>query len=338
MNKNVIYYRSVCYAMLLVIFIALGYIFLDSGFNTKTRIKVDYEDKSGVIYNVDYIDNVDTSDNDRYITNMVDNINFKYKYENVISEYINGYYRYSVDASLVTYEKDKKEILWKRDYSLVKEKTVLLDANNINSVKIADSFDVDFDKFKKEIDSFVDTASLDVELDGYLIISINILESLSFSSLDNVYDDTKVISINIPLTQNTFKIDIDNVDSKNSCYEFVNSQGMNIVLLIIGAFCMSVGLALFVLVIRQVMIISDLQNKYQRDLKKILSKYDDCIVRVKRFYVNKKYNMIYVDSFEELLDVYDKKNKMISFKEVKRGSESIFVIIDGDDAWIYRLF
>ena len=31
------------------------------------------------------------------------------------------------------------------------------------------------------------------------------------------------------------------------------------------------------------------------------------------------------------------KNKMISFKEVKRNSESIFVIIDEDDAWIYKL-
>ena len=47
--------------------------------------------------------------------------------------------------------------------------------------------------------------------------------------------------------------------------------------------------------------------------------------------------MIYVSSFSELMDVYNSKNKMISFKEVKRNSESIFVIIDEDDAWIYKL-
>ena len=47
--------------------------------------------------------------------------------------------------------------------------------------------------------------------------------------------------------------------------------------------------------------------------------------------------MIYVDSFNELMDVYYKKCKMISFKEVKRDFESIFVIIDGEDAWIYKL-
>ena len=140
--------------------------------------------------------------------------------------------------------------------------------------------------------------------------------------MDNEYADDKVITINIPLTEDIFKINVNNLNEKDSYYEFSSKKAMNIVLLIIGAFCISVSLALFV---------------YNKELKKILSKYDNCIVKVKRFYVNKKYNMIYVDSFSELMDVYEKKNKMISFKEVKRSSESIFVIIDDDDAWIYKL-
>ena len=51
----------------------------------------------------------------------------------------------------------------------------------------------------------------------------------------------------------------------------------------------------------------------------------------------KNYNMIYVDSFSELMDVSIKKNKMISFKEYKKNKESIFVIIDENDAWVYKL-
>ena len=112
---------------------------------------------------------------------------------------------------------------------------------------------------------------------------------------------------------------------------------MNLICLLIGAFCISVALALLVLIIKQFKKIYINQNEYNKKLKKILSKYDDCIVKVKRFYVNKKYNMIYVDSFSELMDVYEKKNKMISFKETKRNSEAIFVIIDDEDAWIYKL-
>ena len=97
------------------------------------------------------------------------------------------------------------------------------------------------------------------------------------------------------------------------------------------------SLALLVLVIRQFKYICVNQDEYNKRLNKILSKYDDSIVKVKRFYVNKKYNMIYVDSFSELMDVSIKKNKMISFKEYKKNKESIFVIIDENDAWVYKL-
>lgn len=91
------------------------------------------------------------------------------------------------------------------------------------------------------------------------------------------------------------------------------------------------------MVIRQFVYLYKQQSKYNKELKRILSKYDDNIVRIKRFYISKKYNMIYVDSFKELMDVCNKKNKMISFKEVKRNSEAIFVIVDEDDAWIYKM-
>lgn len=334
-KNSVIYYRSVYYALLLVIFGVLGYIFLDSGFNTKTRVKVEYEDNSEVYYKVNYLDTNYGVSGDKYISSMVDDIEFTYDYKNLISEYVNGYYRYSVDASLIAYEDDINDSLWERKYEIIKENTVVLDANNINSVKINDSFKVDYNKYRDEIYNFID--NYDIELSGYLQVRIKILESLKFNSLDNHYDDNKVIIINIPLTNDTFKIDVNNIDSKNSCYEFTSDKAMNIIFLIIGAFCVSVSIALMVLVIKQFNVIYRMQNEYNKSLKKILSKYDDCIVRIKRFYVNKKYNLIYVDTFEELMDVYEKKNKMISFKEVKRGSESIFVIIDEDDAWIYKM-
>ena len=174
-------------------------------------------------------------------------------------------------------------------------------------------------------------------MSGYLSVRINILEHLNFNSLDNEYADNKVITINIPLTDDIFKLNINNIDNRDNYYEFSSNVSMNIVFLVIGAFCLSVSVSLCILIIRQFGLIYNRQSKYNKELKKILSKYDTCIVRVKKFYVNRKYNMIYVDSFDELMDVCDKKNKMISFKEVKRDCESIFVIIDENDAWIYKL-
>ena len=335
MKNSVMYYRSLYYAILMVLFGVLGYLFLDSGFNTKTKIRVDYQDKSEVFYDVKYLDDKYNTDTNKYISNMVDYIDINYNYENIISQYVNGYYRYNVEAYLTAYEDNITNSLWERKHYLVNEKTKVLDENDVNNIKINDSFRVNFADYRDEINEFINTSNLDIS--GYLHIRINILEFLTFFDLENEYADNKVITINIPLTEEVFKINVNNIEDVDSHYDFSSNGKMNIILLIIGAFCLSVSVSLGVLVIRQFVLIYQRQSKYSKELKKILSKYDDCIVRVKRFYVNKKYNMIYVDNFLELMDVYEKRNKMISFKETKRGVQSIFVIIDEDDAWIYKL-
>lgn len=320
----------------MVIYGVLGYIFLDSGFNTKTKIRVDYEDSSDVYYDVKYIeDNYNDTDNGKYVSNMVNYIDMNYIYNNLISEYVSGYYKYNVDGYLIAYEDDITDSLWERKYELVKDNVVVISDNDINSIKIEDKFRIDFRKYRNEILDFID--EYDIDINGYLHIRINIMEFLNFDSMNNEYADNKVISVNIPLTDDIFKISVNNMDNRDSYYEFSTDKSMNIVFLVIGAFCFAMTISSIIMVIRQFGIIYDNQNKYKKELKRILSKYEDCIVCVKRFYVNKKYNMIYVDSYDELMDVYDKKNKMISFKEIKKDKEAIFVIIDEDDAWIYKL-
>ena len=333
--KNSMYYKSIYYVIFMFIFIVFGYVFLDSGFNTKTKVDINYEDSSDVIYKVNYKDNNYKANNDRYVSDMVSSIDISYNYNNLFSEYINGFYRYNVEGYLITYEDDITNSLWERKYSLVDDKTVVLDKSEVNSIKIEDKINIDFNKYRNEINDFIDNYNIDIS--GYLSVKINIFESINFNKLDNLYEEEKSIIVNIPLTEDIFKIDVNNINDKDSYYEFTSKKGMNIILLIIGAFCISIALALLVLIIRQFKYICVNQDEYNKKLNKILSKYDDSIVKVRRFYVNKKYNMIYVDSFSELMDISIKKNKMISFKEYKKNKESIFVIIDEDDAWVYKL-
>ena len=329
------YYKSLYYAILMVIFGVLGYFFLDSGFSTKTKARVLYQNDSDVFYDVNYIEDGYVSDGDKYVSKMVDYIDIRYNYENILSEYVSGYYKYNVESYLTTYEDDITNSLWERKSYLVNEKIVVLDGNDINNIKIEDSFRVDFKEYRNEINEFIN--NYEISLSGYLHIRINILEFLNFNELMNEYADNKVITINIPLTNDIFKIDVNNIDDVDSYYDFSKDGTMNILFLIIGALCLSIMVSLIILVIKQFVFIYNRQSKYTKVLNRILSKYDSCIVRVKKFYVNKKYNMIYVDNFDELMDVYKKSNKMINFKEIKRGIESIFVIVYEDDAWIYRL-
>lgn len=329
------YYKSVYYAFIMILFGVLSYLFLERGLNTETKKYVYYDDKSDIIYKVNYIDD-SISNNNKYISNLVKDIDINLNYENILSEYVSGYYKYDVVGYLITYTDDINDELWIREKNIIDDKVVVLDKNNINSIKIIDNFKIDFKKYREEIYDFI--KDYDMELSGYLSIKINIMEFLKFTSLDDEYNDYKTITINIPLTEDIFKINVNNLNNRDNYYEFTKNTSMNIFFLVIGMLCLSLTLTSLIMVIRQFKIIYKMQSKYKKTLNKILSKYDNCIVKVNKLYVNKKYNMIYVDSFDELLDVYYKKDQMISFKEVKRDSEAIFVIIDNDDAWIYRLY
>lgn len=333
--KKSMYYKSVYYAFIMILFGVLSYLFLERGLNTETKKYVYYDDKSDIIYKVNYIDD-SISNNNKYISNLVKDIDINLNYENILSEYVSGYYKYDVVGYLITYTDNINDELWIREKNIIDDKVVVLDKNNINSIKIIDNFKIDFKKYREEIYDFI--KDYDMELSGYLSIKINVMEFLKFTSLDDEYNDYKTITINIPLTEDIFKINVNNLHNRDNYYEFTKNTPINIFFLVIGMLCLSLTLTSLIMVIRQFKIIYKMQSKYKKTLNKILSKYDNCIVRVNKLYVNKKYNMIYVDSFDELLDVYYKKDQMISFKEAKRDSEAIFVIIDNDDAWIYRLF
>ena len=104
-----------------------------------------------------------------------------------------------------------------------------------------------------------------------------------------------------------------------------------------GIFSLSIGISFLVLTFRNLITTSKNENKYNREIKKILREHDDIIVKVNKFYSKEMYNLIYVDSFKELMDVYKKVGTPISFKEVKRNSTEIFVITDDESAWIYEM-
>ncbi|MBQ2872568.1 MAG: hypothetical protein IJE89_01040 [Bacilli bacterium] len=334
--KNKVYRKSLFYAISIVVCSVLTYLFLDSGFNTKTKIYVNYENNSNIYYKVKYIDDsFDYVNMNKYASNMIDYIEVNYQYNNVLSEYVSGYYKYNVMAYLITYEEDITNSLWEREYNLVNNKIILLDENNINNIKIDDSFRINYIKYKNEIEEFINTYNIDVS--GYLHIRINILEFLNFDSLEKEYADNKVISLNIPLTKDFVDIDTNNINDIDSYYEFSDKTTMNVVFILIGLFCFSLSMTFFVMVIRQFIFIYKNETEYNKLLKKILSKYDNDIVKVKRFNVSKKYNIIYVCSFDELLDVHNKIRNIIGFKELVINSRSVFFITDKDTIWVYEL-
>ena len=325
----------------MIIFIFFAYILFDRGINARTKKIVNYQEDSNVIYKV-YLHENDIYNkeylnmNERYISKMVDNINVEFNYNSLYDHDINGYYSYLVTGQLIAYEKDTTESLWTKDYTLLDLKANVLDANNIREINVNDSFSIDYDKYRDELLNFKKNYNIDVM--GYLDVTINIKNNLQFREITKVDEKNKEIKLRIPLSYDTFKINIEN-DKHNlgSYYDFSKKEKVNSFLMILGAFSLSIGLSFLALTIRNMIIASKEGFNYQKELTKILEEHSDIIVNVKRFYNKKKYNLIYVDSFKELMDVHSRVCNPISFREVKKNEEAIFLMTEEDNAWIYKM-
>ena len=327
--------KNVLYIVFMFIFIILAYFLIDRGVNTRTKIFVNYQDNSKVIYKVFLDDNNYMNMGERYTSDKVKYIDFEYDFKTLFSSKVNGYYSYNIDCNFVVYNDNVEDIIYQKRYILLNDKVETLN-NNGNTININSNVNVDYNKYKEELNKI--SKEYDKDVNGYLELRFNIFESLNFNGMDNTKEDNKQIKTIIPLGYDTFKINVvNNKENLDNYYDFSKKQSVNYLLMILGAFSLSLGISFLALVIRDLFVIYRNENKYKRELKEIFNEYGDIIVSVKRFYNKKKYNLIYVDSFKELMDVYDKVGNPISYREVNKNHESIFLLMDGDNAWIYRM-
>ena len=334
-------FRNILYIVFMIFFITLSYILIDRGINVKTKRIVNYQEDSDVIYKVYLHDNEIYNKkylnmNEKYITELVDYIDLEFDYNSLYSSDINGYYSYTVMGNLVAYEDKITDKLFEKEYTLMDTKTVVLNQNKTKEININDRLLIDYDKYINELKKFNDTYNIDVS--GYLDVIVKINQNIQFTGIDKVNEDEKIMRLMIPLSYDTFKINVYN-DNHNldSFYDFSKKERVNYLLILFGLFSLSIGLSFLALTIRNMIIASKSGFNYQKELKKILDENSEIIVNVKRFYNKKKYNLIYVDSFKELIDVYKKVGNPISFREVKKDKEAIFLMTEDDNAWIYRM-
>ena len=172
---------------------------------------------------------------------------------------------------------------------------------------------------------------------GYLDIKLIINNDLNSKEISNPITSTDNIELTIPINNETAKINLKNINKKTNYYDFTRKQPINYILLVIFAFTLSLAISFFALIIKSIVDIYQTEYTYNKELKRILNRYDDIIISINKFYNKKEYNLIYVDNFKELLDVYKKIKNPINFKEIKKNSKAIFVIIDDENAWIYEM-
>ena len=330
----------VCLSILFwFLFVLLGTNLIIKSLKVNGSEKLYFVEKGDVNYLVCLKDNNFFEDqclnsNMSYVASLINNIslNFNYQFNGNIDDLINNV-DYQVNAKLIIENIDTKAKYYEKEFELV-SKTDDIVSNNGTLYDLNKNINIDYEYFNNIANSF--KSQYGVNSQSYLEVYLNINKYSSYQDIPK----SSLISVKIPLSQKAIEIKFNTHNLNNSIDKSISSKS----LIINGYFKFIVGVLLllfsFVFLVVIVMIINNYRkkvSKYNKFINKILREYDRLIVETSTIPNYEDYNVLIINSFNELVDVRDNLRSPIMYCDVLSEKESLFYIINGNNLYLYTV-
>lgn len=331
----------VCFILTIGVIFTASYLFYTS-FTEGEEVSIIYKEEADVNYKVLLKENEFYEDeylNEDYniIASAIDKISVSFDYLLTTSKEVTGNSYYTIDSRIVAYQRgdDSKRKVW--DYNkLIRDKAITLYENNVTTMSLSDEFEIDYNKYKSMMEDYQKNYA--VSLAGNLIIEIGLKSNFKYASFSNENDlGLKKLVLSIPLTENI--IEIDKKVPKMVEQELIEKKDaeINYVKLIGSVLDILLSLGLCVFLAKTLVKIFGVDSKYEKELRRILKTYNYIIVNVKDFDLKKEKKILYVKSFEDLLDAQSELRVPILYYNVKPNKEDIFIVKYEEDILVYKM-
>lgn len=349
MNKK-LHLTLVSYLIITFLFLLLGGFLLTRKNSSFEQVVINYNEagnpidykvylKKNNFFETDYLGKGVT-----YISSLIDHIDVDFNYKISFDESLTGKYKYKVKASILANKVNDDGKYWSKDYDLDEKENTFSASTYISAnqhVKLDyQQYNDLLSSFKKEYGLAIDGilhVEMIIDLDAYIDDDSVVICNNNCNHLVK----SNVLKMDIPLTQSSVDISINTNESSTSNGRIVYDKKVSESFSYIIIRCLGIISLLFALItiinmikyiIRKRKMISD----YHKEINKILSTYDSIIVNSDNINNLSKYNVIKVNSFEELLDAHSEVRMPINYVELK-DNYSIFVLINNDVAWVYQV-
>ncbi len=340
----------VSYLIITFLFLLLGIFLLTRKDSSFEQVVINYEEANNPIDYKVYLKKNNFFETDylgegvTYISSLIDYIDIDFNYKINFSEALTGKYKYQVKATILANKVNDDGKYWSKEYDLEKKENTFKDSSYVSAnqhIKLDYQMYNDLlSSFKKEYGLAIDGilhVEMIIDLDGYI-------DDGSIVKCEDECNHIKkenVLKMDIPLTQNSVDISINTNESSTSngniIYEKKVSESIsNIIIRCIGFIFLLISLIVVIFMIRYIIRKRQMISNYHKEINKILTTYDSIIVNSDNINNIFKYNVIKVNSFEELLDAHSEVRMPINYIEVRKDY-SLFILINNDVAWVYRV-
>lgn len=320
-----------------IIFSIIGSIFTRIGIHNYEELKIKYNEKSNINYKVylkknNFFEEEYLEMNKTYIASLIDHIDIDFNYDLKLDDKVDGKYSYYIKG-IVSADKanDSSNNYWQKEYILSEKKDIKY--TNENKLKINSNISINYQEYNDILTAF--KKEYGVAMDGKLKVMLVITNNITNEKIKRNILKEAELNLNIPLTSLTIEVPIETKAKKSNGYlinELVYDNNIKYTILEYTGYTLFVlaGIGIVYLMIAAI----KCESVYQRKLKKILKTYDGILVEVDSLPDLTKFNVIYVKSFDELIDAHSEIRRPINF--IQKSSHAKFLLINEGIAWVYK--
>ena len=331
------YAQRIVLNVLLIIIMAGALVF--SGFKTfyiTDNETISYHENSKINYQVhlkenDFYDTPYLNKGMAYIASLIDkiNIDFNYMFYSNKTNSIDIYHK--AVAKLVIASQNNDKVFYENEYELAgKEVENIVDKYEYD---LNESVVIDYDYYNNLANEFKNKYA--VATNSYLEVYLQVDEVRNNKSHNSINESKTILTI--PLSHREINIGLkeSTVDTKNHVTSKAKLAIENDMFIYCDLVLLILLLVLIIRLIKKVHLLIHNKSKYDLYVNKLLRSYDRIIVNVKTAPNLNNYNVIKVDSFQELIDVRDNIKEPIQYFIVTEHQKCEFFCINHNDLYIY---
>lgn len=322
--------------LVIVIVILLTISFFMSFSITKPQI-INYKDKSNIDYKVylkknDFYETEYLNKGMAYVASLIDKINIKYNYNFNVNEDSDIDLKYKVMAKLVISSQNNSKIFYENEYEIAKEE--IAEIRNEKEYLLNKEVIIDYDYYNNLVNKFKSRYA--VNTTSYLEVYLLVNEESKDTNEYYLNNQTRSI-LRIPLSEQEINIGLEETNVSDSKQIISDAKFIlgNIKFLIIDVILLILFIISLIKLFKKISVVFSKKSNYDKYVNRLLRGYDRLIVNVRTAPNLEDYNIVKVDSFEELIDMRDNVKEPIRYFVITEHQKCEFFIINHNELYLY---
>ena len=270
---------------------------------------IDYREGGSIDYNVflkenEFYEESYLGKNQSYVASLIDKVIADFSYEvDMDAEDVNYRYSYDIKSKLEIIDNTSGVAIYKPEYELVSAKNK--SQNSSSKLKINEIVVINYDEYNDLASKFLDTYSLS-STTSEIVVTMNVDVLSDCNAFSGSSIDTYTSEVRIPLTTKTVNIKMSSAIPDDEAKMVACTRGAGSEVFKTTAVVLGVIEIILILILAAFIYLTRTEDiSYTAKVKKILSQYKSYIQKINNLFDASGYQLIMVDTFDEMLEIRD---------------------------------